>query len=543
MQPEATFGHGKLNSVINGSECIDRLELDDDEIAWRKSFIGFDEDDEKRLSDLEALFRARKERIANDFYENLLQYDQTVDVIERSPKGVESLKQTQRAYLVSLATGSYDQAYFANRARIGKLHELLDMPLKHYVGQYGVYYNLLLEELNTRVQQQVLEAIEEWADDQQEDSSGLGGVASALGFGSEADGPTIDDSFESTVREAIDDGMMDVLSVLRLLNLDMQVVVETYVDSYAKRLEQSLERRQQLAREVEADVQLPLDELHEVSETTANKAEAISSHTTTQANAVSRAAGELQEISAAVEEVSAVAQSVSAESERTEQLAAAGARSAGNALDDLEAIEAATEQVADTAADLEARTDEIDQILERLQELTQRTTMLATNAKLESNRTESEDATMNVVADEVRSFATQTRSDLAAIETAIEGIREDVEQTVEAADEVVDRVEDGTTQLKTTARSLKRVYEAAEATASGMDEVTAASSEQAHSVTVTADTVEELAESADQLAGLAESLAAASEEQTASISEIRDTVVRLSNDQPEPPEPVYKQVT
>ncbi len=542
MQPEATFGHGGLNAFVDVDELLSRLELDDKEIAWRKSFIEFDETDEKRLDDLEPLFRANQEQIAEEFYENLLQYDQAIDVIERSPKGVESLKQTQRAYLVSLATGSYDEAYFANRARIGKLHELLDMPLKQYVGQYGVYYNLIFNRLNDRIQKQVLEAIEEWAEDQHDEQGGIESVASMLGFGEKDEGPTIDEAFESTVRDAIDDGMMDLLSVLRILNLDMQIAVETYVDSYAQRLERSLEQRQKLAREVEADVQQPLDGLHEVSETTANKAEAISSHTTAQANAVNRAAGELQEISAAVEEVSAVAQSVSTQSERAEQLASAGAKSADDALDELEAIEAATERVAEAAEDLESRTDEIDRVLDQLSDLAHRTTLLATNAKVESNRTGDGTAALEIIAEEVRSFATQTKSDLSAIENAMEGVHDDVEVTIEAANDVVDRVDEGSKQVKETVGSFETVHDAARQTAAGMDEVATASNEQAESVVVTADTVEEISESANQLSAVAESLAAASEQQAATIAEIRETVVRLSDDEPEDKQPVYERI-
>ena len=542
MNPEQSFGQGGLNGFLDADDLVDRIGLDDDDIAWRKAYIGFDAEDERRLSDLESLLRENQHQIADDFYDNVLQYDETRAIVGRSPKGVDALKQTQRAYLVSLATGDYDQQFFANRARIGKLHELLDMPLKQYVGQYGVYYELLLERLDERVQQQVVDSIEAWAEEQQDDG-GLGGLVSALGFSGDDEAGTLDESFEETVRAAVDDGMMDVLALLRLINLDMQIATETYVDSYAQRLEESIERRKRLAREVEADVQQPIEELHEASEAVATRAETISSHTATQATKTNRAATELGELSAAVEEVASVTDEVRQESERTERLAAEGVEAADGALSELEAIEDATTAVSQSVADLEERTREIDAVVDRLDALAERTTVLAKNAKIEAARTGGQGTnsqTMGVIADEVESFAERTKRDLAAIETAVEGVREDAIETVETTEETVDRIDDGTDRVRETMASLEEIHESAETTAVRMEDVAAATDQQARNVETTATTVEEIAGTADRVASAAESAAAASQEQTASLRNVGETVSRLTDDDGQDREPVYE---
>ncbi|THE65231.1 globin-coupled sensor protein [Salinadaptatus halalkaliphilus] len=544
MHPEQTFGGGQLNEYVDVEELVANIGLDEADVAWRKDFIGFDDDDARRLADLEPLLRDNQEAIADDFYDNLVVDERTREIIERSPKGIDALKQTQRAYLVSLASGDYDRSYFQNRARIGKLHELLDMPLKQYVGQYGVYYDLLLDRLNERIQDQVIDAVEEWATDrEQSDRGGLGGLAETLGFGTERDDEvTLEESFEETIRGAIDDGLRDVLALLKVINLDMQVAVETYVDSYAQRLERSIDRRKQLAHEVETDVQGPIDELHETSEVVADRAERISAHTSTQADAVGRAASELSEISAGVEEIASVADDVSEESERTERLAAAGVESADDALDDLQAIEDATARVEGAATDLEARTDDIDDILERLEDVADRTTMLATNAKIESSRSEAADGTMGVIADEVRSFADQTKADIAAIEDAVEDVRADARRTVETTEETVRRVDDGTDRVRETVTSLEEIHEAARSTAAGIDEVTTATDQQARSVETTAGMVDDLSTTADRVATAAESLAAASQEQTASLQQVSQSVGRLTDEEPQPRTPIYERI-
>jgi hypothetical protein len=63
--------------------------------------------------------------------------------------------------LVTLADGEYGREYFRNRARIGKIHDLLEMPIKHYIGQYGVYYGLIFDLLCDRLEGNVLDAIAE----------------------------------------------------------------------------------------------------------------------------------------------------------------------------------------------------------------------------------------------------------------------------------------------------------------------------------------------------------------------------------------------
>ena len=145
------FGQGGLNDGLDVGELVDEIGLDGDEIAWRKEFVGFDDEDERRLSRYEDAFAENAEQIADDFYENLTGHQQTVDVIGRSEKGLEQLKRTQSAYLVTLAEGEYGAEYFADRARIGKIHDMLEMPMKHYLGQYGVYYDLILPLIGDRL--------------------------------------------------------------------------------------------------------------------------------------------------------------------------------------------------------------------------------------------------------------------------------------------------------------------------------------------------------------------------------------------------------
>ncbi len=549
MNPERSFGNGRLNHFVDVDELVASIGLDEEEIAWRKEFVGFDEADERRLADLESLLEANADQIADEFYENLLEHEEAHAIVDRSPKGVEALKRTQSAYLVSLATGTYDQAYFENRARIGKLHELLDMPLKQYVGQYGVYYELLLTRLSERVQRQVVDAAEEWAHEREEAESestrAIDGLIDAFGFGDGGEGRPSEDelaletSFEEAIRAAIDDGMMDVLALLRIINLDLQIAVDTYVDSYARDLERATERRRQLAYEVESDVQAPIEAVRR--ERTRRQPGRIDQRSRGEPGVGRQPGfGELEDQSAAVEEIASTADEVRSESARTERLAAAGVESADDALDDLEAIDEAAEQTEAAVERLEERIDEIDEVVSRLESL--RTNgALATNAKIESTWSDAGDATMGVIADEVRTFAERTKQDLTSIQEAVEGVRADAVATIEATEETVDRVDDGTDSVRQTVDSLEAIHESAQSTAAGMEDVATATDQQARSLEVTAETVGDVSTAADRIADATESLAAASQEQTASLRDVGDTVSRLTDD-PEPEPPVYERI-
>lgn len=149
------FGNGGFNDRVDVESLMEEIGLDRAEIEWRKDFIDFDREDVERLTDFQDAFAENAERVSEMFYDNITEYEDTTEIVGRSTKGIEALEETQQAYLMSLAGGQYGPEYFENRVRIGKLHDILDMPMKFYVGQYGVYYNLLVPMIVSEIQDDV----------------------------------------------------------------------------------------------------------------------------------------------------------------------------------------------------------------------------------------------------------------------------------------------------------------------------------------------------------------------------------------------------
>ena len=537
MDPSKEFGLGGLNRFVEAASLTGEIGLDDDEIAWRKQFVGFDAEDERRLDDLEPLLRENQDAIADAFYDNLTGHEQTRAVIERSPKGVEQLKRTQKAYLVSLATGDYDEEYFTNRARIGKLHEILDMPLKHYVGQYGLYYDLILSRVDERVQTQVVGAIEDWVDEREANDGGLERVVGALrGLGGDDEPDGLDESLEATVRDAIHDGMQDVLAVLRIINLDMQVVADTYIHSYNERLQDEIDRREQAASErdrlqkqVRADIERPVDQLLDASEDIADSARAMAELTDDQTDRVDEIAGEVSRMSATVEEVAATADEVETTSDRARSLAEEGREEADGAVGVMDEVGQAVDGVADDVDSLQTRIGEIDEVVEVINDIADQTNILALNASIEAARAGEAGSGFAVVADEVKSLATESQERAGEIERMVTEIQTDADETVDNLATTTERVEEGIDRVETAMRNLDDIVEAVTEAARGIAEVADATDDQAASAEEVASMLDDLVDRTEAVSAEIADVAAASEQQAEMVREIDRTVDRLGD--------------
>ena len=518
------FGKGELNGQLDPDTLTEDIGLDAEEIQWRKDFLGFDSDDVQRLQTYQDAFAENAEKVADDFYDNLTDYEETVAVIGRSPKNVEQLKQTQSAYLVTLAEGEYGTEYFRDRARIGKIHDMLDMPMKHYLGQYGVYYDLILPIVGDRLVESVTDRVTATAAD--------GGATAA-----EADEPTLagsdatHDDVEAVVRAEVDDAIEDILSILRLINLDMQVVTDTYIHSYSQQLEAEVERNERLMSEVESDLQEPVRELQETAEDVAGSATEISDVAIDQSEQAEQIDTEVSNLSATVEEVAATADQVAGASERAESLATEGQDAADDAADAMDDIGAAVNDVAEDVDDLQDRVSEIDEFVDAIDGIAEQTNILALNASIEAARAGDAGDGFGVVADEVKTLAQESRERAGDIETMVTNIQTDTEDTISSLNETTQQVDRGTDRVQDAMESLTDIVAAITETAEGIGEVADVTDDQAAAAEEISSMVDDLVGQADQVADEVENLAAANEEQAAMVDEVEGSVRRLADNQ------------
>lgn len=122
------------------------LEIDDDEVARRKEFLQFGEEDVETLKGLREIARRYADPVIEDFYRHLLSFEET-RAFFRDPRVLERVKALQKEYFVRLTEGDYGREYVANRLRIGTAHERIHLAPKWYLGMYSHYLGLVANRL------------------------------------------------------------------------------------------------------------------------------------------------------------------------------------------------------------------------------------------------------------------------------------------------------------------------------------------------------------------------------------------------------------
>jgi len=501
---------------VDGKQLTDEIGIDKDEIDWRKDFTRFDSADKRRLESMSDTFDRVANTLVEDFYDHLQLYSETIAILDSSSKPVEALKKSQSAYLRALGEGHYDNNYFDRRARIGKIHDMLDLGPKIYLGAYSVYYEGLLEAIAEDVKEELAYPTEEgdFSSEQSTDGSS----------------EPIDQNAGLTAEEAVDAVTERALSTLKLLNLDQQVAMDTYIHSYSQQMERELERQEMVTDEIQAAV----EELRQTSEDVAESSDGISDIAHDQAEQMSQVAGEVADLSATVEEVASTTDQVRSTSVDAKELAGEGQKSASTAIDAMESVEASAKEVSKDVDSLRDRVEEIDEIVDVINDIADQTNMLALNASIEAARAGEAGEGFSVVADEVKSLAEESQKQVGQIESMVDRIQEDTGETVHSLEETNTAIEQGIDQVEEAMGSLTDIVEAIQEAANGIEEVAEATDDQAASTEEVASMVDQVAEQAQTVRDEIDRVAAANEEQSVKVDEIRQAVRKLAGEDHQP---------
>ncbi len=90
--------------------------------------IAFGDDDAANLKSLEPIVTAAIPRIVNEFYRILEDHPGTHAILNRDDVNVSKLRETLAEWISQLFEGTYDEAYFRRRARIGHAHIRVALP-------------------------------------------------------------------------------------------------------------------------------------------------------------------------------------------------------------------------------------------------------------------------------------------------------------------------------------------------------------------------------------------------------------------------------
>jgi signal transduction histidine kinase len=97
-----------------------------------RRYVGWSEVDERALRALHGPASSHFPRIAEVFYATILSHEEAKESLSGGESQVGHLKVTLQAWLDSLLRGPWDEAYYENRARIGRHHVRINLP-QHYM--------------------------------------------------------------------------------------------------------------------------------------------------------------------------------------------------------------------------------------------------------------------------------------------------------------------------------------------------------------------------------------------------------------------------
>jgi signal transduction histidine kinase len=103
-----------------------------------KRYVRFDEADERALRALHAVATPELQRVADVFYDRILSHEEARKVLVGGESQVGHLRSTLVDWMDTLLTGPWDEAYWAHRCRIGRVHVRIGLPQQYMFGAMNV---------------------------------------------------------------------------------------------------------------------------------------------------------------------------------------------------------------------------------------------------------------------------------------------------------------------------------------------------------------------------------------------------------------------
>ncbi len=125
-------------------DYMDRLSLDERELASRRAFFEITDEDLRRLAALRPLAEKHAAAVIEGLYELILGHSESRAFFPDETT-VRRVKNLQRQYFTALFSGACDLRYVQDRLLVGCAHERLGIAPKWYIGGYSRYLGLLFD--------------------------------------------------------------------------------------------------------------------------------------------------------------------------------------------------------------------------------------------------------------------------------------------------------------------------------------------------------------------------------------------------------------
>ncbi|HJV93594.1 MAG TPA: protoglobin domain-containing protein, partial [Azonexus sp.] len=133
-------------NMENKEKLLPEMSIPSAEVSLRKAFLEFTDDDVAVLEGVNGIATHYADSVIDDFYKHLLSFEETRAFLA-DPAVLARVREMQKAYFTRLTQGNYDEAYVADRIKIGRIHERIGLPVKSYFGMYCFYLRAVLRRL------------------------------------------------------------------------------------------------------------------------------------------------------------------------------------------------------------------------------------------------------------------------------------------------------------------------------------------------------------------------------------------------------------
>ncbi len=449
-----------------------------DEQAARKAFLGMEDADAGLLRELAPYIESQADAVVAEFYGHIERSPELTTLIRNAGTTIERLKQTQRAYLLGIFAGDFGPAYFADRLRVGAAHQKAGLTPRWYLGSYAVYLSLLAPRILRHWWWQPPKA------------------------------------------------MRAILALNKVLSLDAQLAIDTYIDDYTRDLHTMTIYRTDLEHRigayhdlvvrvahgdltprirVEGDDDLARlgEEMNKMVASLANMTTKVTETSTSilvsieevraaigaQSSGASQQAASVSETTSTLEEIKTTSQQ---NLEKATALKEMSERARADGDTGLAAVETAVEAMRDIRTRMEGIAGHIQELNERLlqvgaitdsvSELAQQSKMLALNASIEAAKAGVAGRGFAVVADEVKDMADQSRQATDQVQRILEDIRQAANRASRAVDEGNEQAEAGAGLAEQAGAMLRSLHKAIHDTTLATQQIVAAVRQEASGI-------------------------------------------------------------
>jgi len=130
------------------------------------------------------------------------------------------------------------------------------------------------------------------------------------------------------------------------------------------------------------------------------------------------------------------------------------------------------------------RSQEISHVIEIIETIAERTTLLALNASMQAVAAGDEGKGFSVIAEEIQRLAESSRESTGQISTLVRNIQQETNTTIETMDKTIEQVVDGSVKAEDAADQMKKVLDTTSELVSAVDQIANASKDQ---VTISKD--------------------------------------------------------